>query len=124
FREVWTPDFDYAAIVMMANEEWAADNRATLEAFLSGIGDAAQKAADDPAWAADALKEEDFPVSDDVLRLAVEANLEAVPDGLEVTEDVYDETTSTLLSVGALEEGDILPYDDVFDLSYLPSGGE
>lgn len=120
FREIWTPDFEYAAIVMMADEEWVASNSATMDAFLTGLRDAAEKAAEDPDWAAEVLKEEGFPVSDDVLRLAVDANLEAIPDGLQVTEEVYDETTSTLVSVGALEEDAILPYEDVFDLSHLP----
>ncbi|WP_426245004.1 ABC transporter substrate-binding protein [Nocardioides sp. LHG3406-4] len=120
YRMVWEPDFDYASIIAVADSDWVADNEATMKSFLEGVATAADKAKSDPDWALTAMKEEKFPVSDEVLSSAVDAGITTIPDGLSVSEEVYKSTTDLLVSVGTLEEDAVLPYDEVFDFSYLP----
>lgn len=120
YRLIWEPEFDYASIIAVADEEWVAENEATMQSFLEGLTTAADKAESDADWALTTMKKEEFPVSDDVLGSAVKAGTATIPEGLVVSESVYDNTTNLLVSVGSLEEADVLPYDEVFDFSYLP----
>ena len=120
YRLVWQPEFDYASIIAVSNSEWVAENEATMEAFLEGLTQAAEKAKSDEAWALETMKMEEFPVSDEVLASAVEAGITSFPDDLVVSESVFDNTTELLVNVGSLEDGDVPPYDEVFDFNYLP----
>ena len=120
YRMIWEPEFDYAAIIAVANADWVKKNEDTMRSFLEGLTTTAEKAKSDQEWAIATMKKEKFPVSDDVLASAVEAGISTIPDGLVVSEDVFDNTTDLLTGVGVLEEADVLPYDEVFDFSYLP----
>jgi len=122
YRLVWKPDFEYAAIVAVADPEWVSSNEETMRAFLSGVSDAADQAAGDSSFAVEAMKAEKFPVSDESLTSAVEAGVQDIPEGLVVTEQVYTDTTDVLVGVGVLDQADVGSYDDVFDFSYLPEG--
>jgi NitT/TauT family transport system substrate-binding protein len=120
YRVVWKPEFDYASIIAVSKEDWVSKNKDTMRSFLAGLTKAADKARSDEAWATTTLKKEKFPVSDDVLATAVKAGVSTIPDGLTVSHEVFDSTTKLLVSAGTLEKGDVLPYDEVFDFSYLP----
>lgn len=120
YRMVWEPEFDYAAIIAVANSKWVGKHKDTMRSFLEGLHAAAVKAGEDDAWALENVKKEKFPVDDAVLADAVQSGLGSVPDGLVVSESVYDNTTKLLVSTGGLKESDVLPYDEVFDFSYLP----
>lgn len=120
YRMIWEPDFDYAAIIAVANSDWVADHADTMRKFLEGLTTASDKAQSDEAWALESMKKEEFPVSDDVLTSAVKSGVTSIPEGLVVSEAVYDNTTKLLVQTGGLDESDVLPYDDVFDFSYLP----
>ncbi|GAA5143510.1 ABC transporter substrate-binding protein [Nocardioides marinquilinus] len=121
YRLVWEPSTDYAAIVAVANTEWVENNESEMKAFLAGLGEAAERTTEDPTFAVEALQEEDFGVDDAVLTDAVSSSTETIPDGLVVTQEVYDETTAVLVDAGVVEEGDVLPYDEVFDFDLLES---
>lgn len=120
YRLIWEPDFDYASIIAVSDADWVAENEDTMRSFLAGLTEAADMAKSDEEWATTTMKKEEFPVSDDVLASAVQAGIATIPENLVVSEDVFDNTTELLTSVGSLEESDVLPYDEVFDFSYLP----
>ncbi|MDQ6526503.1 ABC transporter substrate-binding protein [Nocardioides sp. LHD-245] len=120
YRQVWEPEFEYAAIIAVAKDDWVSKNEKSMRAFLEGLNEAATKAEGDPSWGVEAMKKEKFPVSDEVLADAVQRGLTTIPDGLAVSESVYESTTQNLVAVGALDEADVLPFDEVFDLAYIP----
>jgi len=120
YRVIWEPEFDYASIIAVANEKWVGKNKEAMKSFLAGLTAASDKAKGDEAWAVTTMEKEKFPVSHDVLATAVKAGITTIPEGLTVSEDVFDNTTNLLVGVGTLKKDDVLPYDDVFDFGYLP----
>lgn len=120
YRLIWEPEFDYASIIAVSNADWVEENEDTMSSFLAGLTEAAEMAKSDEEWAVETMKKEKFPVSDEVLASAVKAGISTVPENLVVTEAVFDNTTELLVGVGSLDEADVLPYDEVFDFSYLP----
>lgn len=120
YRLIWEPKFDYASIIAVSNADWVAENEDKMRFFLAGLTKAAEMAKSDEEWAVTAMKKEEYPVSDEVLASAVKAGISTIPEDLAVSEAVFDNTTKLLVSVGSLEEADVLPYDEVFDFSYLP----
>lgn len=120
YRRIWEPEFAYASIIAVSNADWVAENEDTMRSFLAGLTKAAEMAKSDEKWAVATMKKEGFPVSDEVLTSAVKAGTSTIPEDLVVSEAVFNNTTELLVSVGTLEEADVLPYDEVFDFSYLP----
>jgi NitT/TauT family transport system substrate-binding protein len=119
YRILWEPPFPYVSIVILGSEGWASDHAAALTAFLDVLQETAEKATSDLEWATEAMREEGFEVSDEALAAAVERMLEAVPEGLKVTDEDVQSTSEILISVGRLEEP--ITLEEGFDFSYLDS---
>lgn len=121
YEVVWEPEFDYVAIAVVANSDTVSERPADFEAFLAGLSTAAAEAEASTDWAVEAMQEEGFNVSDEVLNQAVESGIASIPPGLAVDEDVYAETIDLLVLAGRLEEGEAPSFEEAIDLSYLPT---
>lgn len=122
FRLVWEPKFDYAAIVVVSNSKWVKSHGETMREFLKGLKTANDKSQADPTFAIDAAKKDGYKVSPEALKIAVTNGLAGVPEGLKVTEQVYNDTVKVLEGAGVVKQGAGAPFKDVFDFSYLPAG--
>ncbi|RAJ68754.1 NitT/TauT family transport system substrate-binding protein [Streptomyces sp. Amel2xB2] len=119
YKEIWTPDFDYAALVPLAKTTWVKEHRKAMTGFLQGLRTAETKSRADESFAVRALKKEKFEVSDRVLRRAVHQTLGITPKGLAVGESVYRDTTGLLVDVGRAKAGRTPAFSDAFDFGIL-----
>lgn len=118
YRVLWEPDFDFVSIVAITNGDRVSDREAAYAAFVEGLLEAYDRSLEDVEFAVDAIREEGYEVSDEVLTAAVESAISEQPEGLVTDEAVYESTTGLLVDIGVLDEADVPAFDDVFDLRF------
>jgi NitT/TauT family transport system substrate-binding protein len=118
YRIVWEPDFPYMSLTAIARESWVADNEAAMSNFVSSLANFAAKPELEEV-ASEALAKEGFNVQDDVLQAATERLLGYVPEGLQVDEQVYQDSAQVLVETERLGEDEVPGFDEISDFSLL-----
>jgi NitT/TauT family transport system substrate-binding protein len=121
FQVLWQePDYQYVDILAMAKQDWAAKHQDTMRAFLASMSEASAQAKAAPAQATTWMKKQGYKISDADLAAIVKEGLQSVPADLRVTDQVANSSADLLVRTGLLTKP-LLPTQDVYDYSLLPS---
>jgi NitT/TauT family transport system substrate-binding protein len=121
FQILWQePDYRYVDILAMAKQDWVAKHQDTMRTFLASMSEASAQAKADPAQATTWMKKQGYKISDADLAAIVKEGLQSVPADLRVTDQVANSSADLLVRTGLLTKP-LLPTQDVYDYSLLPS---
>lgn len=121
FQVLWQePDYHYVDILAMAKQDWVAKHQDSMKAFLASMSEASAQAKANPALATTWMKKQGYKISDADLATIVKEALVSVPADLKVTDQVASSSADLLVRTGLLTKP-LLPNNDVYDYSLLPS---